>query len=258
MPEFGMSALAWSRVEHADDLWGRNFPIFTPGALGKNDIGDPDAPPHRHKVQRLPMPKINFDSGVPSVLKIKYKYAPFGLDRHGLQEKIQAYLGSKGVANAQIQDLIHNWNPTVTGKIEKAWGFISRVAARSEKCNKYFKSLPKGKTLRQILQEDHITIHCLVPKDGYTFADVVAANTDTGGPHIGIHPDLIIFTSESGFPGRNLKGYDSVFELASTLVHELAHVAGATTNASDEKHGLDAENSLPPCGCGKADSANVG
>jgi hypothetical protein len=124
----------------------------------------------------LALPTINFMSAPPLVNKIKHQYSPFGLDnkldKYGLRDNLVKHLRTLKSSEAQIKELLDHWDSTVKGKINTAWRFVTEHAARSERCNNYFQSLPKQKTLKQILQEGHITIDCLVPKGKYTFEDV--------------------------------------------------------------------------------------
>lgn len=222
----------------------------------------------KQKKKDMQPPVINFTATPPTVNKDNYRYAPFGLDKDGLRKKLEDYLRSKNQSEGLIQDLMQNWEPTVTGKINQAWKFITSKAATNKACNNYFKSLPSKKTLREILEDNKITVNLLVPKENSraavfnnappNFDKVVAANTTLEGPNIGLHPDLMIFPSDAPADAPHLKDYANVSELIRTLVHELAHVGGATTNQNDPEHGLDAENSLPACGCGAADTENRG
>jgi hypothetical protein len=103
-------------------------------------------------------------------------------------------------------------------------------------CNEYFKTLGKGKTLSDLVKGPDYVIHCLKPKDGKTYADLPYANTS--GQDIGLDPGLFFETDP--------------LILACTLVHELAHSAGASTNASaDFAVAHAAEAALPKCNCQK-------
>jgi hypothetical protein len=119
-------------------------------------------------------------------------------------------------------------------KLEQAWRFVTQRAAAQRSCNAYFKSLARGKTLKDVLDEGDITLHLLEPKEGYTSEILPDANT--AGRDIGIYAGLLFN------PDPN--------ELACTLVHELAHVAGATSD-SEAKDALAAERSLKSCLCTK-------
>jgi hypothetical protein len=117
--------------------------------------------------------------------------------------------------------------------LEQAWKQVERKADLKP-CNEYFKTLFQKKTLKQILVEADITLHCLEPKDGHTYAEVPDANT--AGRDIGINPSLFLDKDASA--------------LACVLVHELAHVGGATTNAiAPDAHA--AELALNSCMCTK-------
>ncbi len=71
-----------------------------------------------------------------------------------------------------------------------------------------------------------------MPKPGYTLDDLPDANT--AGRDIGIDPTFLLEPD-------NVK-------LGCALVHELAHVAGATTNPGDPNAGA-AEAALKSCLC---------
>ncbi len=157
---------------------------------------------------------------VPNILKRKYRYSSFGPD-------FVMRVSKDGKHEDKKID--------VKSLVEAAWRFVTDKAAKYPSCNKYFKSLPRNKTLKEVLDEGDITIHCLVPKENYTLADVPFGNT--AGRDIGINPVLFLEAPE---------------QLASTLIHELAHVAGASTNADpdDPKSGA-AELALKYCLCSK-------
>ena len=121
----------------------------------------------------------------------------------------------------------------VTEQLTHAWNFVlERAKIPDGECNTYFKTLPRGMTLKQVIEERDIVIHSLVPKEDYTYADLPAANS--AGRDIGINPAVLFEASPHS--------------LACTLVHELAHVAGASTNKSGP-NALQAEESLHHCRC---------
>jgi hypothetical protein len=120
-------------------------------------------------------------------------------------------------------------------KIDVAWVFVTKRAAAHTPCNNYFKTLLRNKSLKEVLAEGDIILHCLVPKDGYTLADLPDACT--AGRDIGINPYLLI---------------DEKIGLAPVLIHELAHVAGASTNPDPYvKQSIAAEKALLHCLCSK-------
>lgn len=159
--------------------------------------------------------KGKYKGPVPNVLSHVYRYTGFADDT--LQVTFAD--GKTGSAN-------------VTQKLNDAWSFITqRANIKGGKCNAYFKSLPRGKTLKEVLSEGDIVIHCLEPKDSHSYGDLPWANT--AGRDIGLDPTIFFETSRV---------------LACTLVHELAHVAGATTNTEGPGAG-DAEEALNHCYC---------
>ena len=109
---------------------------------------------------------------IPNVNKMRYKYAAFALD-------FALAVSSDGKSEEKKID--------VKAKLEAAWRFVTDSAAAYQSCNEYFKSLPRGKSLKEVLKEGDITVHCLVPKEKFTFADVPVANA--AGRDIGINPN---------------------------------------------------------------------
>lgn len=115
--------------------------------------------------------------------------------------------------------------------LRQAWALVqhrTHVAA----CQAYFKTLWRGKSLSDVMTEGDVTLHCLVPKGNHTFDELPLANS--AGRDIGLNPNLLLM------PGSA--------HLACTLIHELAHVAGATTSRYDANAGA-AEESLLHCQC---------
>lgn len=155
---------------------------------------------------------------VPNVLSRTYKYTAF--DGPTLTFTVK-------MANGKVEDKVVN----VKTKIEEAWRFVTDRAAVHKPCNDYFKTLARKKTLREVLAEGDIIVHCLVPKEGHTFEELPNANT--AGRDIGIDPGLLL---------------EEPIKLACTLIHELAHVAGATTNPADS-NAIAAEKALQSCLC---------
>lgn len=151
---------------------------------------------------------------VPNIGKRKYRFGGFEGDT------LSAKYG-----NGKVQTV------DVAVQMNHAWNFaVQRANIQDGECNKYFKSL-RGKTLKQVLDDGDIVIHSLVPKEGFEFDDMPAA--ESAGRDIGINP-LDFFTSAHA--------------LACTLIHELAHVAGATTD-KDAPNALEAEEALNHCKC---------
>src|SRR5262245_44107265 len=92
-------------------------------------------------------------------------------------------------------------------------------------------------TLADILKNVTFTVHRLFPKGEYTEENLPEANS------AGLDFALSVYT---------IVEKTTAEALAATILHEIAHFAGATTNArDDDPKGLDAENSLLPCGLGK-------
>jgi hypothetical protein len=166
--------------------------------------------------------RINYGGcSLPNVLSRVYKYSPFDRAMEVVTE---------GGEHEKI---------VVKDKIKAAWSVVWKRADHAP-CNGYFKTLVKRKSLKEVLQEGGLTLHYLEPKDGKSFDKLPAANS--AGHDIAINPNYLLDNE----PGA----------LACTLIHELAHVAGATTNTRDQ-HALDAENAMKHCGC-KFDEGNKG
>lgn len=163
--------------------------------------------------------KINGIDGtypVPRVLR-NYVYTKF-------DQTMTATMVAGGEKTVNVQSLL---NAAWTGVVRRSGNKI---------CNDYFATLPQKKTLATILADGDIVLHCLEPKQGFTLADLPYANT--AGRDIGLDPQLLFD------PDPNV--------LICTLVHELAHVGGASTNtaaAYEQAHA--AEKALTCCGCRK-------
>ena len=122
-------------------------------------------------------------------------------------------------------------------RIAKAWAYIEKRCARLKSCNRYFLSLHERKSLRSILQDVTFTVHELVPKPGAKDHDLPLANS--AGAEFAL--------SVWAFLDTDLPGQNSTEALAATILHEIAHYAGATTNVR-AKDALQAEKALIHCG----------
>lgn len=105
------------------------------------------------------------------------------------------------------------------------------IAAGMPSANVYFKTLPQGRTLTQILNDSSVWVnyHATMPFFG---------EAEIGGHELAI--------AERSFRiGR--------WTVLATLIHELAHINGAPTGASTL-----AEEALLHCGLGKMSEFNTG
>lgn len=137
---------------------------------------------------------------------------------------VPAGFGGKGAALA-VKDLFG-----------QAFDEISRCATRSA-CNKHFRLLGGGISLSDLLREWRFFLFAFGPEGeqamwpesdrGVTLAQVVGSYPNTRFAEIGVH---ITALRSAGF-------------LAATLLHELAHLAGAP-GASDQDHALHAAGKL--------------
>lgn len=167
--------------------------------------------------------RINYGKEiVPIVPSKKYKITHFKVDK---EFRMTETGETKDGQEIQI-------STNVKAKIEEAWRFVTEKAAAHKRCNNYFRGLTKGLTLKEVLKQGPIIVHRIQPLDNYTTADIPFGTSS--GRDIGINPGL-------------LYGAD-ISHLACTLIHELAHVAGATTDPNSPQ-GHDAEKALDHCLC---------
>ena len=116
----------------------------------------------------------------------------------------------------------------VKRELNSAWRFISRKAAAHQACNQYFRKLARRKSLAQILKEP-IVLYALQPKPGKTDSDLPRGASGPGGKVIGINLLQIANQNRAS--------------LCATLIHELAHVAGASIDSKS----IEAETALKHC-----------
>ncbi len=161
---------------------------------------------------------IDGSYSVPHVLSTKYKFEAF-------EQPLKMNVTTAGSSEEKSID--------VKATLNGAFKFIASKAATYKPCNDYFRTLGMKLSLKDVLDKGNLTLHCLAPKEGYSYEDLPAANT--AGRDIGIHPELLL---------------ENPPVLACTLIHELAHVAGATTNTRDKNAG-SAELALKSCQCSK-------
>ena len=160
---------------------------------------------------------------VPNVLSRYYRYTSWG---GNIVYKITPKGGR--VVTVSI-------NPT--NRIAAAWKHLKKKCAASKRCNRYFSTLRKGQTLSHILKNVTFTVHQLVPKSGVSILKLPSANS--AGKDFAL--SLWAFVNDDGTKQNTTE------ELAATILHEVAHYAGATTNPG-AKNALEAENSLMHCG----------
>lgn len=162
--------------------------------------------------------QFNFGGmSIPNINKKAYKYTH--LDRH-----YTVGLSDGGTITIDVEK-----------RINEAWRYVQDNCATKPKCNDYFKNLRKGKTLEDLMKETTFTVHRLVPKEKHTEDELPSANI--AGRDFAL--SMYAFIEQKTAP-----------ELAATILHELAHYAGATTDPND-RNALQAENSLVPCGLGE-------
>jgi len=116
--------------------------------------------------------------------------------------------------------------------IEDAWTYLGTNCAKNGGCNAYFTNLSKKTPLAGILTTVDFTVHRLSPKPGHTEEDLPYANSAGRDFALSLHA----FVDSA-----------SIEALAATMLHEIAHFAGATTDARGAD-ALQAENALIPCG----------
>ena len=161
--------------------------------------------------------KINGIGGtfpVPRVIK-DYVFKPFAAT-------MQANVAGGALKTINVKSVVDN-----------AWvGVVQR--SKQPLCNACFQKLFRKKTLAEILAEADIVVHCLEPKPN--IAETALPEANTAGRDIGIDPALLFATEQSA--------------LTCTLIHELAHVGGASTDAGAARTDAHAaEATLLSCSC---------
>ena len=127
--------------------------------------------------------------------------------------------------------------PSAIDVAKAAWDQVVHRASLPA-CNAYFKSLPRHTTLKEVIDERPITLWLLVPIEGYTYDSPEVPLANTAGRDMALIPRLL----------EPAKGAGKQLELVCTLIHELAHVAGASTNNRiEDPHARDAEDALKKC-----------
>lgn len=131
---------------------------------------------------------------------------------------------------------------TQTADVQKvilaAWAYVRDKCAAHQACNTYFKKLPGGVTLREVMETGGIVICQLDPPTPNPIRPRVSKPLPyavTNGRQISLSEETIA------------EGHLDLSRLSAVLVHELAHVAGATGDPGDTVHGADAETALKHC-----------
>jgi len=114
--------------------------------------------------------------------------------------------------------------------LDMAIAFINDKVKKHDPCNAYFRSLLLGKTLRQIMDNETVYLHRIEPKRGFTEDDLPRGVTV--GMRIGL-PFYVLADRNLGV-------------VTASLIHELAHIAGAPTYLRDPTSHL-AEEALKHC-----------
>jgi len=158
---------------------------------------------------------INANRMVPSIYK-NYKYVPL--------DKTMTFNVNGTPVKVDVEARFNAAIALVTAKAQKG------------KCNDYFRTLQRKVSLLEVINEGLIFLYYLAPMKG--FGEEVVPLANTAGRDIGVNISYLANNDPNG--------------LACTLVHELAHVAGATTDKdAPEPKNLEAETSLLHCGCSK-------
>ncbi|MEW9898498.1 hypothetical protein ABWL39_07695 [Chitinivorax sp. PXF-14] len=163
------------------------------------------------------------------------------------------YVGQKDVSIPNVLSRVYKYGtltdiPTIRAngkiltidvkkRINDAWKHMEGNCAKNKSCNDYFSKLHKGMTLSDILSSVSFTVYQLMPKEGHTDDELPLANS------AGRDFALSIYAFLDQVAGTQ----NTTPALAATILHEIAHYAGATTNRADE-NALQAENALIHCG----------
>lgn len=156
-------------------------------------------------------------------------YTLYGISSDRSPPKVSDYIGYKFPESVQVPEGYRGagTSPRVATLFEKAFGELAECAAR-RRCDAHFRALGGGLSLSEILQDWKLYFFAFAPAgqigqwpatdSGITFGQVVGTYPATSFAEIGIHITAL----------RN------EHFLAGTLLHELAHLAGAPgASASD-------------------------
>ena len=158
-----------------------------------------------------------------------------GLSVPNVLSRVYKYGSLTEVPSVRIGEKISTINSRK--RIGDAWNYIEVNCAKSKDCNGYFSKLYKKSSLADIMSNVTFTVHDLLPKDGHTDEELPFASS------AGKDFALSIFAVLKPITGAQ----NTTAELAATILHEIAHYAGASTNPRDSKS-LEAENALLYCG----------
>ena len=111
-----------------------------------------------------------------------------------------------------------------------AIAFINNKVKRHDPCNAYFRKLRRGKSLREVVESEDVYLHRIEPLAGFTEDDLPRGISV--GAHVGL-PLYVLADSNLGV-------------VTASLIHELAHVAGAPRYKEDPTSHL-AEEALKYC-----------
>lgn len=123
----------------------------------------------------------------------------------------------------------------------KAWAYVRDKCAQHKACNTYFATLPGKLGLDAVLQGGSI-VFCALDPPSPNVLRPMAQKTHAQLPYAVTNGRQISFNPLTIMAGQS----DFAF-LCGTMVHELAHVAGATGDPTDAVHGGDAEQALRHC-----------
>lgn len=178
---------------------------------------------------------------------------------------LQINFGQKGISTPRVRSQIYRYTQfdrhfsigqgdagVVTIDVEKlllsAWKHIETKCVAIDGCNAYFKKLPKSQTLADLLKSP-FTAHWLVPKtdrrSGAVHTEDELPDANSAGLDFAVSASALLDAT------RNIE------VLAATILHELAHADGASTDPT-AKGAMEAEGALRACGLGKFYRDNAG
>jgi len=168
-----------------------------------------------------------------------YNYGQKGISIPRVVSRIYKYASLTEVPSVEVQVKKKTIKTTINSRkrIDDAWAYLKDNCAKRAKCNDYFANLSRKMTLSDIMNNVTFTVHCLVPKEGHKDDELPLANSSGQDFALSIWAFLDTTTGAQ----------NTTPALAATILHELAHYAGATTNRAD-KNSLQAENALMHCG----------
>jgi len=145
----------------------------------------------------------------------------------------KADIGRADYVFADLPDTLPGFGKTPVQAKARVKGAVKDIVERVAKhrpCNAYFKSLPRGQTLADIIAGQNLLIGWLCPRKGGSAIELTVNPKDVAAGKVAVEWAYRagVYIALSQWPIA--LGWEYV---AATLVHEFAHVAGAPGLAAD-------------------------